>query len=201
MILTIRILYYYLIQSSDLWIDLKDYINNTDDCTIYHIIEGALKLNNGKLFGSLDKKNILMSIIIRSEDDFQNLLAKISLNPEFLIKNKEIDPSEFDKTLNEIFKKGKMYETEYEVLDYLKKINYKFEDKTIPISTNLLDNWYVPIHSNMSFKQFHDFYKTYKKEREIIFIIYKIIDEVIHCKDDRLFGLIPKFCVYLNDIS
>ena len=197
----IRIVYYN-INSSKTLIDLVDFFNNYDKSVSkggYHVIDGALKRKDGQFFGKLNQKNILMNISIRSEEAFQKLQAEKILNPEFLVPHEEIDSDEFSNELDEVFKKGKFFENEYFLFKDLEVISFKFEDNSIPLSTDLLDNWYIPIRSNNDFKNLTDFYK--KNTKDILDMWYIIIDEEIKCKDGRVLGEKSRISVCLLYIT
>lgn len=193
---------YYLINSSKNLIDLVDFFNNNDESVFqagYHVVDGALMCKNGHKFGVFNHKNIIMIISIRSEDSFQKLLNDKTLNPKFLVSRDEINSDEFyDENHDEVFKKGKSFEDNYALFNYLEEISFKFDDNSIPLSTDLLDYWYIPIRSNMVYKRINELCKNAK---DIDDKDYIIIDEEIKCKDGRILGEKNKITVYFEFIT
>jgi hypothetical protein len=162
------------------------------------MVDGALKLKNGKYIGDIDQKNIILSIAIKSEDIFQKLILEKVLNPEYFVTNEEIEPDELSENPEEEFRNGIFFETDYELFEHLKEISFKFKDGSIPLTPSLLEYWYVPIHSNNMYKNIKPLYEN----KNLIFDMdYVIIDEEIPCKNGRVLGKKKQITVCFEFIS
>jgi len=199
--MVIRVVNYW-IKSSKIWIDLVDFFNNYDgsvSISVYYVIERALKCKDGRLFGHPNQKNLLMTLSIESEDDFQKLLSDKILNPDFLISDEEIGSEEFSEKPEETYKNENFFHLNYyKLFKYLEENSFKFEDNSIPLTPDLLDYWYVPIPSNTVYERVN---ALYKNKNLIDDMDYIIIDEEITCKNGRVLGEKDKIMICYRFIT
>jgi len=94
------------------------------------VLDGALKLKDGRLIGENNKKMLLKTFTTKTKDYFKDIIKKNIINSNAIISvDNGIDDDDFfieDET--ELLKKGKSFENERELLKYLNQNDFKFDD-------------------------------------------------------------------------
>jgi hypothetical protein len=131
------IVWLYCIDSDKDYHNLIDFLKRFDEQygLFFYVVDGALKLKNGNIFGDIKRKNVIIrfttgflyfkkkyELIESMHPSVEFYIIKESDNilPSSLIRLTDLDEGENKKLVS--------FMSEYKLIDYLKNENFKFLD-------------------------------------------------------------------------